>query len=168
MILPIVKYGAPILRKPCAPVHPAAPGLEDLIANMWQTMHHANGCGLAAPQVNVPVSLFIVEDAGVFINAKIISVAEEFSIDEEGCLSIPGLSEEVSRPEWIKIRYMDEHFQQQVKEFSGSVARAVQHEYDHVHGKLYLDHLTPLQRKLLYNKLERIRKGKVKAGYPMV
>lgn len=139
MVLPIVLYGEPVLRKKCAPVDKTFAGLNTLIANMWETMYNANGCGLAAPQVNVPVRLFIVEEEGVFINAEILEYAAEFCTAEEGCLSIPGLSGWVTRPLWVKVWYLDEQFREQEKIFSGEAARIVQHEYDHINGKLYLD-----------------------------
>lgn len=141
MILPIVMYGAPVLRMQCASVQPGYPQLQQLIANMWETMYHAHGCGLAAPQVNVPIRLFIVEEQGVFINAAILEYAAELCLEEEGCLSMPGLAELVPRPSWVRVRYMDEHFREQEKVFSGEAARIVQHEYDHTNGILYLDHL---------------------------
>jgi len=172
MILPIVAYGASVLRKPGVDVDEDYPGLQELIANMWDTLYNANGCGLAAPQVNVPIRLFLVdsiityqsmtdearaeyfgEDNGikqVFINPKIVAKStDKLWTDDEGCLSIPGLSGMVERPWEISIVYRDQEFKEQQCTFSGITARMIQHEYDHVQGKLYLDYLSPLKRQCL-------------------
>jgi peptide deformylase len=190
MQLPILSYGHPILREQCHDIEASYPELNQLIDNMWETMYGANGCGLAAPQVNVPIRLFLVDskttydkmdhgnredyfaagDTGIvetFINATIIDESEEVWTDEEGCLSIPALTEPVTRPWSITIEYFNREFQQHTKTFYGTTSRMIQHEYDHTEGVLYLDYLKPLKRKLLQGKLEKISKGLVKAKYPM-
>jgi peptide deformylase len=190
MILPIVAYGAPILRKPAASIDAGYPQLRELISDMWDTMYHASGCGLAASQVNKPVTLFIIDstntyesmsdearptyfdsDTGVkevFINPHILSVStEQYWEDEEGCLSIPGVSGIVSRPWQITISYLNEAFQERLAKFSGMTARMIQHEYDHLQGKLYLDYLSPLKRRLMQGRLDNIARGKSAANYPV-
>jgi len=190
MQLPILSYGHDILRKQCEEIDATYPDLNTLIDNMWETMYGANGCGLAAPQVNVPIRLFVVdskstydkmeevlredyfvpEDTGIaetFINANIIDESDEAWIDEEGCLSIPALTERVKRPWSITIEYFNRRFEKQTRTFYGTTARMIQHEYDHTEGVLYLDYLKPLTRKLLQGKLEKISKGQVNAKYPM-
>ncbi|HWV66892.1 peptide deformylase [Chitinophaga sp.] len=170
MILPIVAYGANILRQPCEIITPATPGITALIRDMWATLEHANGAGLAAPQVNRPVRLFVVpaDDFKItFINPEILWYSEEVIHDTEGCLSIPGIWEDVPRAATVTLQYQDEHFTTHTASFSGDIARAIQHEYDHINGKLYLDYLSPLKKSLLKNKLKAIAKGKVKTPYPM-
>jgi peptide deformylase len=189
MILPIIAYGHTILRTPCREVPADFPGLSRLVADMWQTLEGARGVGLAAPQVNQPLRLFIVESRSTFelldpaerdtlfpdntgiretfINPRITAVSPETWEDEEGCLSIPGLWAPVKRPWRITIEYLDAGLQPQERTFAGLTARMIQHEYDHLEGRLYPDLLSPLQRKLLSGKLEKIRKGRYRAGYPM-
>ncbi len=189
MILPIMAYGAPVLRQESVDVHPNYPGLSDLIANMWDTMYNATGCGLAAPQVNYPVNLFIIDskptydgmtaedkaiyfdgDEGIkelFINPRITYFEERFWSDDEGCLSIPGLVGSVKRPWQIAIEYHDENFASKNAIFSGMTARMIQHEYDHLGGKLYLDLLSPLSRQLMDRKLSKILNGKYTCKYPL-
>jgi len=190
MILPILSYGHAILRKPGHDVSPDYPGLDALITDMWETLYNARGCGLAAPQVNHSLRLFMVDskttfdalkpesrgyyfgkdDSGIketFINATIIGESTETWEDEEGCLSIPNLLKPVSRPLRITIEYHDQNFIKFVKTFSGTTARMIQHEYDHTRGVLYLDHLKPLARKLLAGKLKKISTGMLPAKYLM-
>jgi peptide deformylase len=181
MLLPIVKFGAPILRSRSAPADFGNPGLQDLIENMWETMYHSNGCGLAAPQVNRALRLFVVDsiptylqmedaerdmyfesDQGireVFLNPTIIEKSERSCRDEEGCLSIPGIALRILRPWSITIHYFDAEFQEHTRTFAGTTARMIQHEYDHIEGKLFLDYLDAGRRLLLKNKLNRIRAG---------
>lgn len=190
MVLPIVAYGHDILRQKCGNINPQYPGLKDLVEDMWQTLYVANGCGLAAPQVNHAIRLFIIDsvqthnsfdlrsrkqyfdgDTGIretFINAQIVDRSDATWKEEEGCLSIPALAEEVERPWSITIEYLDSRFQPHTRTFSGSTARMIQHEYDHIEGILYLDYLDPLKRSLWNRKLEKIAEGKVKAKYPMM
>lgn len=189
MILPIVAYGSPVLRKLCDDITPDYPNLDKLIADMWETMYNSNGVGLAAPQVNVPIRLFMIDseqvfqnqeeeekddypDApgykGLFINARILKLdGKEWSYNE-GCLSIPKIREDVYRNEEIEIAFMDQHFQQHTKTFNGLTARIILHEYDHIEGKLFIDHIKPLKRKLLKRKLDDISKGKVNVDYRML
>lgn len=190
MKLPILAYGHSILREKCKEVELDFPDLAYLIGNMWKTMENANGCGLAAPQIGQAIRLFIVDsqttyqylgdadrrhyfeagDTGVketFINPRIISSEGRYWKDEEGCLSIPGLPRMVERPWTITIAYLDHNRKAQVKSFSGTTARMIQHEYDHIEGVLYLDHLSSLTRKLMEAKLKKIKNGQVKARYPM-
>jgi peptide deformylase len=170
MILPIVAYGAGVLRKTGRPVAPGEPGLEKLIADMWQTLDRAGGVGLAAQQVNRPLQLFIVNGPGVrqvFMNARVLEYSAALCSDTEGCLSIPGIWEEAERPESIILQYQDEHFVTHTQTFDGPAARMIQHEYDHTQGTLYLDHLKPLRRALLQRKLLAIARGKIDRPYPM-
>lgn len=190
MKLPILAYGHPLLRTACREITASFPRLDALICNMWDTMKAANGCGLAAPQVGQDIRLFIVDskttfdhlapderdgyfapgDEGIaetFINARITHRSEETWEDPEGCLSIPGITQAVRRSWAITINYCNTNFEKQTKTFSGATARMIQHEYDHTEGIFYLDHLSPLKRKLLDAKLKRIAKGNVAVNYPM-
>lgn len=189
MILPIVAYGSPVLRKVCDDITPDYPGLDKLVADMWETMYNSNGVGLAAPQVNVPIRLFVMDSGqvflnqeedekdeypdapgfkGVFINAHITKLnGEEWSYNE-GCLSIPKIREDVYRNEELEIEFVDEKFQPQTRVFNGLTARIILHEYDHIEGRLFIDHIKPLKRKLLKRKLDDISKGKIHVDYRMV
>lgn len=189
MKLPIYAYGQSVLREKGIEITPEYPDLQTFIDDMWETLYAADGCGLAAPQVNHPVRLFIVDsletylkmeeddrkeffdgDQGIketFINAKVVKYSDEYWIEEEGCLSIPGLSEDVERPWSITIEYLDRNFQKQRKIFSGTTARMIQHEYDHTDGKLYVDRIKPIRKKLLKGKLQKITSGDVKVNYAM-
>lgn len=188
MILPIVAYGDPVLRMMGKDISPDYPGLSKLIEDMWETMYASNGVGLAAPQINRPIRLFVVDslqviegmepdekreypnDNGikqVFINAHIRSLNGDDWAYNEGCLSIPKIREDVMRPEEVEIEYMDENFVPHVEVFNGVTARVILHEYDHIDGKLFIDHLKPLKRKLLKGKLDDISKGKVRVDYRM-
>jgi len=189
MILPIVAYGAPVLRVKCKDIGPDYPELALLIADMWETMYSSSGVGLAAPQVNRDIRLFIVdssqifvnqdeEDKGkypdepgikqVFINAHIKKLnGEEWSYNE-GCLSIPKIREDIIRNEEVTIEFVDEQFQPHVRTFNGITARVILHEYDHIEGKLFIDYLKPLKRKLLKGKLDDISKGRITVDYKMV
>lgn len=188
MILPIVAYGDPVLRMMGKDIEPDYPGLPKLLEDMWETMYASNGVGLAAPQINRPIRLFVVDslqviqgmdaeekreypdDKGikqVFINAHIKSLNGEDWAYNEGCLSIPKIREDVMRPEEVEIEYVDENFVSHVETFNGVTARVILHEYDHIEGKLFIDHLKPLKRKLLKGKLDDISKGKVRVDYRM-
>jgi peptide deformylase len=188
MILPIVAYGAQVLRTRGAEVKPDYPGLEKLIADMWETMYESSGVGLAAPQINKSIRLFVIDSTQiftnleddeqgkypdapglkeVFINAKIIRLNGQPWPYTEGCLSIPKIREEVLRNEEVELEYDDEQFQHHVKTFNGLTARVILHEYDHIEGKLFIDYLKPLKRKLLKGKLDDISKGKVNVDYKM-
>jgi len=188
MILPIVAYGTPILRTVAKEIAPDYPNLEKLISDMWETLYASNGVGLAAPQINKDVRLFLVdstqifehqdeEDKGkypdepgrkqVFINAKVKELNGEPWNYNEGCLSIPKIREDVTRPETVTIEYVDENFMPHTETFNGLTARIVQHEYDHIEGKLFIDYIKPFRKKLLQGKLADISKGKIKVDYKM-
>ena len=189
MILPIVAYGSPILREKCVDISPQYPDLEKLIADMWETMYNSKGVGLAAPQVNKNIRLFIIDShqvldnleddektdyphdkgfKGVFINAKVISATGEEWPYTEGCLSIPKIREDVTRKETVVIEFRDEHFALHTASFNGITARVILHEYDHIEGKLFIDYLKPLKRNLLKRKLDDISKGKISMDYKML
>lgn len=189
MILPIVAYGHPVLRKMCEDITPDYPKLQELLANMWETMYGSSGVGLAAPQVNRPIRLFVIDskqiidgmdeeeraeypgDEGVkqvFINAHIVKTAGDDWPYNEGCLSIPKVREDVYRPESVTLRYVDENFQPHEQTFTGVTARVIFHEYDHIDGKLFIDHLKPLKRRMIKGKLEDITKGKISVDYKMI
>ncbi len=189
MILPIVAYGFDVLRKTAKDITPDYPGLEKLIADMWETMYSSNGVGLAAPQINKDIRLFVVDSAQmfanmdeeetllypdkpgikqVFINAHVEELLGDDWLYNEGCLSIPKIREDVYRAEEVTIRYMDENFNEHVKTFDGITARVILHEYDHIEGKLFIDYLKPLKRKMLKGKLDDISRGKVSVDYKMI
>lgn len=187
MILPIVAYGDPVLRKKAIDISQDYPALSELIENMRETMYQARGVGLAAPQIGLPVRLFIVdaepfagdEDLSedeqkflegfkqTFINAKILEETGDEWAFNEGCLSIPDVREDVFRNEKIIISFYDENFIQHTKSFEGIAARIIQHEYDHIEGILFTDKLSPLKRRLIKSKLSNISKGKVDIDYRM-
>lgn len=189
MILPVVAYGHPNLRKVCSNITPEYPELSTLISNMWETMYNSNGVGLAAPQINHSIRLFLVdsqqivdnadeEDKGdyanekpikqVFINAHIESLEGAEWKYNEGCLSIPKVREDVMRKPKVTLKYQDENFQHHVNTFDGITARIILHEYDHIEGKLFIDHITPFKRRMIKSKLDDIMKGKVKTDYRML
>ncbi len=180
MILPIYAYGQPILKKVCEPIDKDYPDLEALITNMWATMYNAEGVGLAAPQIGLGIRIFLVdtvqsmeegeEDKGikkVFINAQKIKEGGQPWEYEEGCLSIPNIKGEVSRPAVLRLRYMDENFEEHEEVFDGINARVIQHEYDHIEGILFTQLLKPIKKKLVKRKLDKIAKGKTTALYRM-
>ena len=189
MILPIVAYGADILRSKGKEITPDYPNLAKLIEDMWETMYASNGVGLAAPQINKDIRLFVMDSAQifenqeedekgkypdepgtkqVFINAHIKSLEGDEWAYNEGCLSIPKIREDVMRHETVTLTYVDENFVPQEKTFNGITARVILHEYDHIEGKLLIDYLKPFKRKLLRGKLDDISKGKVRADYKMI
>lgn len=189
MILPIIAYGDPILRKKAMPVTKDHPGLQDLIANLFETMYAASGIGLAAPQVGHSIRLFIVDTIPVlhnldkedpdhdfkgekglkqvFINARLLEKGGEDWRYNEGCLSIPRIREDVERPDEITLEYQDEFFNTHRVLFNGLAGRVIQHEYDHIEGILFTDHLKPLKKRLLKKKMENISKGLVEVDYKM-
>lgn len=187
MILPIVAYGDPVLRKVGKDIDADYPKLEALLSNMWETMYNASGVGLAAPQIGLPIRIFLVdttpfaddEDLSdeeqkalngfkkTFINAQILDeTGEEWSFNE-GCLSIPDVREDVSRKDTVHISYMDENFKEHKESYTGLLARVIQHEYDHIEGVLFTDKLSSLKKRLLKGRLSSISKGKVRAEYRM-
>lgn len=178
MILPVVVYGSAVLKKKTEEITPNYPRLQAVIADMYETMYNARGVGLAAPQVGLPISLFIVDSTAmeeeenidkavkqVFINAEIIERSGEDCLYSEGCLSIPDIHENVIRKPKITIRYVDEHFVEHVDTFEGMPARVIQHEYDHVLGITFIDHLSPLKKTLLRGKLNDISTGRKTTFY---
>ena len=180
MIFPIVAFGDPVLKKQAEEIDKDYPDLKLLIENMYETMYNASGVGLAAPQIGKSISLFVVdaspfeeEDESlkgfkhVFINPEIIDESGKEWKFNEGCLSIPGIREDVLRQPEIEIEYYDEDFNLKNKKLSGIAARIVQHEYDHLEGILFTDHLAPLKRRLLRGKLKDISKGVVSVDYNM-
>lgn len=188
MILPIIAYGAPVLRTVCRDITPDYPQLNKLIADMWETMYASSGVGLAAPQVNRDIRLFVMDstqvfagmDDGekkkypdepgikqVFINAYIKELDGKEWAYNEGCLSIPKIREDIYRNEKVTIEYMDEQFQPHIQTFNGITARVILHEYDHIEGKLFIDYLKPLKRRLMKGKLDDITKGKISVDYKM-
>ncbi len=188
MILPIVAYGSPVLRKVAEDIGPDYPDLAQLIEDMWETMYASNGVGLAAPQINRSVRLFVIdssqiftnqdeEDAGrypdepgmkgVFINAHISGLNGEKWSYNEGCLSIPKIREDIYRNSEVTLTYQDELFAEHTHTFIGLTARIILHEYDHLEGKLFIDHISLLKKKLIKKKLDDISKGKVKVDYKM-
>ncbi len=192
MVLPIVAYGDPVLRKRAEALAPDHPGLQQLIADLFETMYAAEGVGLAAPQVGQSVRLFVVDAAPmasqnsegegtsdpaeqallktfkqVFINPELTDEQGTPWAYTEGCLSIPGVREPVSRPPSIRVRYLDEHFAAHDRCFTGLAARVIQHEYDHLEGKLFVDYASPLKKQLLRNRLDKISRGETDAAYPM-
>ncbi len=178
MILPVTVYGNPVLRKVGKDIDPDYEGLQQLIENMWETLYHAEGIGLAAPQVGKPIRLFMIdldplseeypEYKGlkkVFINAHILEREGEEVTDEEGCLSLPGIRENVPRKDRIRIQYMDENFKEYDEVYEGWAARVIQHEYDHIDGKLFIDYISPIRRRMIKSRLIAISKGKVNTSY---
>jgi len=188
MILPIVAYGAAILRKMSPAIEADYPGLSLLIEDMWETMYESNGVGLAAPQINKNIRLFVMDSAQiftnreqedevypdapgikkVFINAKVIETGGTEWVYNEGCLSIPKIREDITRAETVTLSYMDENFKSYTETYSGMTARIILHEYDHIEGKLFIDYIKPLRRKILQGKLNDISKGNAKVDYKMI
>jgi peptide deformylase len=192
MILPIVAYGDPVLRKKAVDITKDYPGLSQLIANMFDTMNNSKGVGIAAPQVGVSIRLFIIDTAPyvsdddeddeendedekeelrnfkkIFINAQILKEEGEKWKFNEGCLSIPTIREDVERQPELRIRYLDENFVEHEEFYKGLRARIIQHEYDHIDGILFTDKINPLRKRLLKRKLSDISKGLVEVSYKM-
>lgn len=187
MILPIIAYGDPVLRKKAKAIDSEYPKLEELIESMYETTYNAYGVGLAAPQIGLSIRIFIVDTSPfaedetlsdeeinelkdfkcTFINAKMLEeIGDEWAFNE-GCLSIPNIREDVFRKPQIKIEYQDENFNTHVKEFSGLLARVIQHEYDHIEGVLFTDKISSLKKRLIKGKLSNISKGKINIDYRM-
>ena len=178
MILPVVVYGHPVLRKVAEEIDRDYDDLARFVSDMWETMYHADGVGLAAPQVGVPIRLFVIDGSELadehpeldgfrqaFINARIVELEGMPMTDYEGCLSLPGIREEVTRPSRIRIQYVDENFEPHDEVYEGFAARIVQHEYDHTEGKLFIDYLGPLRKRLIKGKLNAITVGRVNVDY---
>ena len=187
MILPILAYGSPVLKKTAKEITSDYPNLNQLIDNMWETMYASNGVGLAAPQVGISIRMFIIDASPfvdeelmnekevktlsnfkkIFINPKIISEDGNLWDFNEGCLSIPEVREDVLRKEEILITFFNENFECEKLKLNGLAARVVQHEYDHIEGILFTDHLSPLKKRLIKNKLISISKGSISVDYLM-
>ncbi|WP_405225979.1 peptide deformylase [Dokdonia sp. Asnod1-B02] len=187
MIIPIVAYGDPVLKKKAKDITPEYPKFSELIENMYYTMYEAHGVGLAAPQIGLPIRVFLVdttpfaEDESytpeeqeqlanfkkTFVNAEILEEEGEEWAFSEGCLSIPGINEDVFRKPKVTIRYQDENFKEYTETYDGLIARVIQHEYDHIEGVLFTDKLSSLKKRLIKGKLVNISKGKCNAEYRM-
>ena len=187
MVLPIVAYGDPVLRKVGKEIEKDFPKFEELIANMWETMYNASGVGLAAPQIGLPLRIFIVDATPfaeddeltaaeqntlkdfkkVFINAKVVEETGKDWVFNEGCLSIPDIREDVSRKDTITLTFVGEDFQEVTETYDGILARIIQHEYDHIEGILFTDKLSSLKKRLLKGRLSNISKGKIDVDYRM-
>lgn len=178
MILPIYLYGQPVLRKVAEDITPDYPELKSLIENMFETMHNAEGIGLAAPQIGLAIRLVVIDldvlsddfpefkDFNrVYINAHILETSDETEGMEEGCLSLPGIHEKVTRPSRIHVKYLDENFVEHDEWVEGYLARVMQHEFDHLEGKVFSDRLSPLRRQMNKNRLNNLAKGKVSCDY---
>jgi len=181
MVLPVTAYGHPVLRKVAKPVDKDYLGLEQFIDNMWETMYFSEGVGLAAPQVNKSIRIFIVDATPyeedmpeakgfrkVFINPEIIEEQGDEKLINEGCLSIPGIREDVARPGQVHIQYYDRDWNFYDEWYDGMLGRIIQHEYDHLEGTLFTDKLSPVRKTILRSRLSNISKGKVEVGYKMI
>ncbi len=179
MLLPIYLYGHPVLRAETEEITPDYPDLQKLIADMWETMYNSEGVGLAAPQIGRSIRLIVLdgsvlaEDFPECKDSKMVLINPELDVIEdmdpvsrsEGCLSIPGLSENVKRVEHVRLNWLDENFEEHEKEFTGFLSRIIQHEYDHLEGEVYTDHIAPIRKQLIKSKLNNIAKGKVRCDY---
>lgn len=176
MIYPVTVYGDPVLRKIAEPITPEFPNLKEFVQNMFDTMYNSDGVGLAAPQVGQAVRVFVIdstvededEEPGIkraFINPEILEKSGDEWVMNEGCLSLPEIREDVARPETVKIKYVDEDFVEHIDVFNGFTSRVIQHEYDHLEGKMFVDYLNPLKKRILKGKLTAISKGKVVPKY---
>lgn len=181
MILPIYVYGHPVLRKVSEDIDKDYEGLEKLIKDMWQTMYETDGVGLAAPQIGKNIRLFVIDAdpfeeldpnakgfKKTFINAEITDRSGEKWTMQEGCLSIPNINEDIDREDKIHIKYYDENWEFREEDYDGYVARVIQHEYDHLEGKMFIDHVSPLKKRLLKGKLSAIANGKARCRYRTV
>ena len=191
MILPIVAYGHPVLRNVAAEIDETYPDLPKLIEDMWETMYASNGVGLAAPQVNKGIRLFVMDSAQIFankdddeneednypdapgikqlfINPKVVKLNGTEWPYNEGCLSIPKIREDIRRAAEVTLEYQDETFEKHTGTYNGITARVILHEYDHIEGKLFIDYLSPLKKRLLRRKLDDISKGAIKVDYRML
>ena len=174
----VTVYGDSILRQKAKEISPEMEGLNEIIENMWETMYYSDGVGLAAPQVGLSIRLFVIDASPyveeephlkdfkkVFINPEIIEIMGEEWVMNEGCLSLPEIREDITRPDTVRIKYFDENFVEHDEIFKGYAGRVIQHEYDHLEGKLFIDYLSPLRKRLLKSKLTSIALGKVQPHY---
>ncbi len=179
MVLPVYLYGQPVLREETEDIDRDYPGLQQLIADMWETMYHAEGVGLAAPQIGRSISLIVLDGSAVadmfpeckdskmvLINPylEVLEDVQPISRDE-GCLSLPGLSEPVKRREHVRLQWLDEEFREHEQEFTGFLSRIIQHEYDHLEGTVYTDRIAPIRKQLIRSKLSNIAHGRVRCEY---
>jgi peptide deformylase len=180
MILPIYAFGQPVLRKVAEEIEESFENLDELVENMFETMRNARGVGLAAPQIGQSIRLFIVDTqqmdkpdeppTGIrktFINAQMLDESGDPWVYEEGCLSIPEIHADVERKSVIHLRYFDQEWKEHTETFAGVNARVIQHEYDHIEGILFIDHMRPLKKRMIKGKLERIKKGDIEVKSPM-
>jgi peptide deformylase len=180
MILPIIAYGSPVLRREAEYIDRDYPDIANIISNLFETMYHAKGVGLAAPQIGLSISLFVIdsekmEEEGsnvkpikqVFINPEIVELLGENTSYNEGCLSVPGINEDIIRKSAVKMWYQDENFVEHETIFTSMPARIIQHEYDHLFGKTFIDKLSSLKKTLLRGKLRDISAGRVDVNYKM-
>lgn len=178
MILPMYLYGQPVLRKVAAPIEKDYPELKTLTQNMFETMYRADGIGLAAPQIGLSIRVIVIDvtvladeypeladSKKVLINPEILDVSGKDVSMEEGCLSLPGIHENVTRKDTIHIHYFDENWAEHDEVVTGYLARVMQHEYDHLEGHVFTDKISPLRRQLIKNKLSNLLKGKVNCSY---
>lgn len=178
MKYPVTVYGDPILRKKAQKINKDYPNLLEVIENMWETMYYSDGVGLAAPQVGMSIRIFVIDASSgadeepelkdfkkVFINPEIIEKTGDDWVMNEGCLSLPEIREDITRPEEVTIHYFDENFEEHEETYKGFAGRIIQHEYDHLDGVLFIDYLSPLRKRLLKSKLLNISKGKIQTHY---
>jgi peptide deformylase len=178
MKYPVTVYGDPLLRKKAKTIDKDFENLAEVIENMWETMYYSDGVGLAAPQVGMSIRMFIIDASSgadeepdlegfkkVFINPEIIEISGEEWVMNEGCLSLPEIREDVQRPDVVRIKYLDENFVEHDETYKGFAGRIIQHEFDHLEGKLFIDYLSPLRKRLLKSKLTNIIQGKVQPHY---
>ena len=179
MILPVYLYGHPVLREEAEDIEPDYPELKKLISDMYETMYNSDGVGLAAPQIGKSIAVIVIDGSPLaedfpeckdskmtIINPQLDIIEDEDPVDrQEGCLSLPGLSEKVRRYEHVRLNWLDENFEEHEQEFSGFLARIIQHEYDHLLGTVYTDHIAPIRKQLIRNKLNNIARGKAKCSY---
>ncbi len=179
MILPIYLYGHPVLRQEAEDIEPDYPELQQLISDMFETMYHSDGVGLAAPQIGKAISVIVIDGTVLadkfpeckdlkfaLINPELEIIEDEAPVSrEEGCLSLPGLSEPVKRHEHVRLNWLDENFQEHEQEFKGFAARIIQHEFDHLLGTVYTDRVSPIRKQMIRSKLMNIAKGKVNCDY---
>lgn len=182
MILPIYLYGSQVLREETEDIDAQYPELQKLIDDMWETMYNSDGVGLAAPQIGKSISLIVIDGSPLgekfpeckdlkltLINPELEVIEDEEPVSrEEGCLSLPGLSENVRRHEHVVLKWLDENFQSHQQEFKGFASRIIQHEFDHLCGEVYTDHVAPIRKQLIRKKLTNIAKGKVRCDYRVV
>lgn len=181
MKLPIYLYGNPVLRKVAVDIDKNYQDFDTFIKDMWETMYFSDGIGLAAPQVGRDIRVFVIDADALkedfpeckgfkrtFINARIVEYGDKTVSENEGCLSLPSINEKVCRPDSITIEYLDENFEPQKEKLYGFAARVVQHEYDHIEGKMFIDHISALRKNIIKSKLKKITEGKVRTHYKTV